>query len=129
MNGMKVSKSTTDVGVPGLETTTEKTKTYTYSPSSYNNPGVPSSSDKDWILPRNDTDYIYFRDYNTSTPGEHDSPSYNSTSKNDKNTNDAQKRTWRATNFATIKAASKYLFIQMVVSIPTNLNNNQFTCK
>ena len=106
MNGMKVSKSTTDVGVPGLETTTEKTKTYTYSPSSYNNPGVPSSSDKDWILPRNDTDYIYFRDYNTSTPGEHDSPSYNSTSKNDKNTNDAQKRTWRATNFATIKAAS-----------------------
>ena len=96
MNGMKVSKSTTDVGVPGLETTTEKTKTYTYSPSSYNNPGVPSSSDKDWILPRNDTDYIYFRDYNTGTPGEHDSQSFGS----------GDNRTWKQTTFANRKAAT-----------------------
>ena len=95
LNGMKVSKSKSDVGVPGLQTTTGKTTSYTYT-TSYSNPSVPSSSNQDWILPRNDTDYIYFRDYNTGTPGEHDFQSFGTGST----------RTWIQTNFANPREAS-----------------------
>lgn len=95
LNGMQVSKSKSDVGVPGLQTTTEKTTSYTYT-TSYRNPSVPSSSNQDWILPRNDTDYIYFRDYNAGTKGEHDASSFGA----------SDQRTWIETNFANKQAAN-----------------------
>jgi len=51
------------------EVTTSYTYTYTHS---YSDETPPSSTETSWILPRTDNDYIYFRDYNTGTTGEHD---------------------------------------------------------
>lgn len=60
---LQVSKTASQVGVPGLQENTSSYKYYTIEPT-YSNPDVPSSEDHDWILPRSDSDYIYFRDYN-----------------------------------------------------------------
>ena len=35
----------------------------------YGSDTPPTASDSDWILPRNDSDYIYFRDYNDASTG------------------------------------------------------------
>ena len=35
----------------------------------YGSDTPPTASDSDWILPRNDSDYIYFRDYNDANGG------------------------------------------------------------
>ncbi len=50
--------------------------TYSYR-YTYSDESVPSASDEDWILPRTDNDYIYFRDYNTGTTGLADKCSFN----------------------------------------------------
>ena len=57
----------TEPAVPNVKQLTESTEitTYTYN---YNGvSGMPSVNEGDWILPRSDNDYIYFRDYNTGT--------------------------------------------------------------
>lgn len=106
VNGMKVSKSASDVGIPGLQESVSTYYTYS-STNTYENPTVPSSSDTDWILPRNDTDYIYFRDYNTGTyTGEWDNTSFTKSSDDSNNDNGTEKRTWRETNFAKKTAAT-----------------------
>lgn len=55
-----------DLAVPADEiiTTQAAPPTYTYE---YKSVEVPGSSDMEWILPRSDNDYIYFRDYNEGT--------------------------------------------------------------
>jgi len=106
VNGMTVSKTAAQVGIPGLQESESTYDTYTVS-NTYDNPTVPSSSDTDWILPRNDTDYIYFRDYNTGTyTGEWDNTSFTKNSDDSNNDNETDKRTWRETNFAKKKAAT-----------------------
>lgn len=93
---------TTQVGngpnVPGEDTNISTTPdTYTYN---YTEQSVPSASDKDWILPRTDNDYIYFRDYNTGTPGMADKQSFdNSTSSTQHAAAQQGNRSWLLTNF------------------------------
>ena len=78
------------------QTTTPGTTTYTYTEQS-----VPSASDKDWILPRTDSDYIYFRDYNTGTPGTEDTQSFdNTTSSSQGAAAQNGKRSWLWTGLA-----------------------------
>ena len=48
--------------------------TYTYE---YQTVDVPSAEEVEWILPRTDNDYIYFRDYNIGTTGTQDKQSFN----------------------------------------------------
>ena len=91
-NSMQVSKSSGEIGVPGLQKS-ESTYTYYTTTTSYEEPPVPSSEDEDWILPRSDSDYIYFRDYNVGQyAGYNDKESFNNTT---------GKRSWRKTTFAT----------------------------
>ena len=47
-----------------VDSQTVTTTHYSYTPVSS---PMPSSDETDWILPRSDNDYIYFRDYNTGT--------------------------------------------------------------
>ena len=93
LNSNKVTATPAEVGVPGVEVVESvTTKTIT---TSYNDPSsLPESDDEDWILPRNDTDYIYFRDYNDKSAtgaayGEWDEGSFNS----------SDKYAWRSTTF------------------------------
>ncbi len=95
-NGVEVSKSANDIGVPGLQVNTTKITTYSKS-DTYVNPAVPSSEDEDWILPRSDSDYIYFRDYNVGTTGYNDVASFGNTNGN---------RSWRYTFFAENSAGT-----------------------
>ena len=84
---------------PGLEpvtaTTTVTTYTYNYPVS----PTLPNAEEQDWILPRSDNDYIYFRDYNSGTAGEHDKRSFTADngSNNPKAPQNAN-RSWLETN-------------------------------
>lgn len=48
-----------------------ETKTYHYT-YTYQAESAPSAEEKNWILPRTDNDYIYFRDYNEGTAAEWD---------------------------------------------------------
>ena len=50
---------------------TETTYTYKYE-NKYEDEKVPSSTESDWILPRSDNDYIYFRDFNSGTINSND---------------------------------------------------------
>lgn len=72
------------------EVTTPGTTTYTYTQQS-----VPSASDKDWILPRTDNDYIYFRDYNIGKPGTEDKVSFSDYAQG--SVSQVQKRSWLET--------------------------------
>ena len=87
---------TTEVGsgpeVPAEDRNVRVTPpTYTYT---YTDKSVPSASDKDWILPRTDNDYIYFRDYNVNvgTVGMEDKQSFNDGAQDSVPQND--KRSW-----------------------------------
>ena len=53
--------------VPEDAAGTSSVTTYTYEYSYPSEPSMPSSTEEDWILPRSDNDYIYFRDFNNST--------------------------------------------------------------
>ena len=72
-------------------------ETYKYE---YEDKSVPSASDQDWIQPRTDNDYIYFRDYNDGTPGMSDQQSFTG-SKSSSQGAKAQnaKRSWLWTGF------------------------------
>ena len=61
---------------PGLEDTTTTTTVTTYSYEYPSEPSLPSAEEADWILPRSDNDYIYFRDYNVGSPADHDYKSF-----------------------------------------------------
>ena len=61
---------------PGLEDTTTTTTVTTYSYEYPSEPSLPSAEEADWILPRSDNDYIYFRDYNVGSPADHDKRSF-----------------------------------------------------
>ena len=98
INGMKVTETPASVGVPSPVVPKSVTN-YTVT-TTYTDPSVPNADEEEWILPRNDTDYIYFRDYNTGTPGWEDSASFNDTGKDAANTNGSDgKRSWRGTEF------------------------------
>ena len=93
--GMKVNETPNDAGVPAPDSTSSAITTYTYT-NIYTNPSVPSSSDTEWILPRSDSDYIYFRDYNVGQyTADNDSQSFSNTT---------GKRSWIQTNFAANSA-------------------------
>ena len=97
MNGLTVSGTGDSEGVPGPAVSTSTSDTYTYS-TTYAEPPVPSSSDTEWILPRSDSDYIYFRDYNVGQyTADKDAVSFSNTT---------GKRSWRQTNFAQKEAAT-----------------------
>ena len=58
----------------------------------YGSDTPPTASDSEWILPRNDSDYIYFRDYNDASDGflgDKDKTSFGS----------SEKVAWRETKF------------------------------
>lgn len=96
VNGMTVSKSPSDIGIPGPQESSSSYTYYTNTPS-YSNHAVPSSEDTDWILPRSDSDYIYFRDYNVGQyAADNDKQSFTNTGK----------RSWRYTKFADKEAAT-----------------------
>ena len=97
INGMKVTETPASVGVPSPEVPKSVTN-YTVT-TTYTDPPVPNADEEEWILPRNDTDYIYFRDYNTGTTGWEDKPSYTQSATGFETTNNNDRRTWRATNF------------------------------
>lgn len=61
--------------------TTETTIVNTNKTVAYSGDTPPSASDSEWIFPRNDTDYIYFRDFNSGSQGEHDTTAFGSSSK------------------------------------------------
>ena len=61
---------------PGLEEAAETTTVTTYSYEYPSEPSLPGAEKADWILPRSDNDYIYFRDYNVGSPAEHDKRSF-----------------------------------------------------
>ena len=61
---------------PGLEDTTTTATVTTYSYAYPSEPSLPSAEEADWILPRSDNDYIYFRDYNVGSPADHDKKSF-----------------------------------------------------
>ncbi len=52
-----------DINIPKDEVVTSQI-TISNTTISYGSDTPPTASDSDWILPRNDSDYIYFRDYN-----------------------------------------------------------------
>ena len=89
LNAQKVSGNITipdDAPVTG--TITVQNPTYNYGIDT-----PPTSSDTEWILPRSDADYIYFRDYNVGQyGGEHDKVSFS---------NDTGNRSWLETSFST----------------------------
>ena len=84
---------------PGLEPVTTETTVTTYTYDYPDPPTLPSAEEQDWILPRSDNDYIYFRDYNSGTPGEHDKKSFTADngSNNPKAAQNAN-RSWLETN-------------------------------
>ena len=95
--GMKVNETPNDAGVPAPDSTSSAITTYTYT-NIYTNPSVPSSSDTEWILPRSDSDYIYFRDYNVGQyTADKDSQSFSNTT---------GKRSWIQTKFAEKSAGT-----------------------
>ena len=69
-------KITDNITIPENEVITTPV-TVTTKEYQYDTDTVTTSSDSDWILPRSDNDYIYFRDYNAGTSlGEHDKKSF-----------------------------------------------------
>ena len=74
------------------------TYTYTYQ---YQDMPVPSAQDYDWIQPRTDNDYIYFRDYTQGTTAMWDSVSFAQNNGGLNNEGAAQngKRSWIRTDF------------------------------
>jgi len=85
--------------------TTYDTYTYSYE---YKDTPVPSASDTEWIQPRTDNDYIYFRDYNDAANsngkyiGSQDQQSFTVDNSGTNNTNSGaqnDKRSWIFTNF------------------------------
>ena len=62
--------------VPDDAAGTSKVTTYTYAYDYPSEPSMPSSTEEDWILPRSDNDYIYFRDYNTGTINNKDTDAF-----------------------------------------------------
>ena len=62
--------------VPDDAAGTSSVTTYTYEYSYPSEPSMPSSTEEDWILPRSDNDYIYFRDYNIGTVNSKDTEAF-----------------------------------------------------
>lgn len=89
---------------------TVETKSVTYS----NNETVPSASDSEWILPRNDTDYIYFRDYNVGNSdqlGLSDKQSFQGSNANNPQQQQDGNRSWRYSWLKTDSGHSQNLEI------------------
>ena len=108
---MKVNETPNDAGVPAPDSTSSAITTYTYT-NIYTNPSVPSSSDTEWILPRSDSDYIYFRDYNVGpNTADKDLQSFSNTT---------GKRSWIQTKFAE-KSAGTHDQYQELGFIDTSL--------
>lgn len=101
------------ITVPAPETVTGTkqviTKSYTYKDEE--NP--PTASDSEWILPRNDSDYIYFRDYNTNSSalGEHDKKAFASNIANNPQSPQIGNRAWRYSWLKTDEGHSQNLEI------------------
>ena len=70
----KINRNT--LTVPEDAAGTSSVTTYTYEYSYPSEPSTPSSTEEDWILPRSDNDYIYFRDYNTGTVNNKDTEAF-----------------------------------------------------
>ena len=93
-----ITISTKSYSIPENDTTSETTTT-TYYNYSYQDETPPSVTEKTWIQPRTDNDYIYFRDFNTGTIGSNDTQAF----KNSQNmpsgvTSIDDKRYWLNTN-------------------------------
>ena len=86
-----------------------------YSYGTYSDP--PSLSDSGWILPRSDSDYIYFRDYNSGTPGEHDKTSFDISSET----------AWRNSFFAAKSADTHYQDLEIDFADQSEWIAAQFT--
>jgi len=90
------TKPTAPAVQPVEVTNTTKKKTYSYKYETENTPSVTPTS---WILPRSDNDYIYFRDYNSGSPADHDAQSF--TGGQDTTGSQNAKRSWLYTDFST----------------------------
>ena len=108
---MKVDGTPETAGIPEPAVSTSSSDKVTYT-TEYNNPSVPSSSSTEWILPRNDSDYIYFRDLNTGETGWEDQFTFRSTDSSyftSGNYNPEEKRSWRNAYFKYDSGNSQHL--------------------
>ena len=94
----KTVQAGNSITIPDDEKVTTTIPAITIPSYSYGTDTPPTASDTDWILPRNDSDYIYFRDYNvgsTNQLGLSDQQSFGGANDDNPQAQQSGKRSWR----------------------------------